>query len=187
MRFDKQEETENIEIEVRKGKIGQTDTYKYLGDHYNETGSNVYKIRKKMEKAKYMAYEVKRMGGAKKVGKAATGVRLMLMEITIKPMLLANTETWCKVGKLEEDEWKKWQYKILTIIMEQKKGTPYWGIIAETGTWPYQYIVQYKMFMFVHNLVNSDERRIARKVLIEQSKIGGNNYTTTTSKQRQKN
>ena len=35
IRFDKKLETENIEIEVRKGKIGQTDTYKYLGDHYN--------------------------------------------------------------------------------------------------------------------------------------------------------
>lgn len=132
-----------------------------------------------MVKAKYMAYEVKRMGSPRKVGKAATRVRLMLMEVVLKPTLLANTETWCKVGEKEAKEWKKWQYSILRILMEQKTGTPYWGIIAETGSWPYQYIVMYKMFMFTHNLINSDESRIARKILIRQSKLKTVNYYNT--------
>jgi hypothetical protein len=179
MKFSKKEEVEEVKIEVRKGKIGRTESYKYLGDHYNKTGCNIHKIQKRMVKAKYMAYEVKRMGSVKRVGKAATKVRLMLMEVILKPTLLANTETWCKVGEKEAEEWKKWQYMILRILMEQKMGTPYWGIIAETGSWPYQYIVVYKMFMFAHNLINSDESRIARKILIEQSKIKTRNYYNT--------
>ena len=170
MKFNKKEEIQTVTIDVRKGRIGRTENYKYLGDHYDERGSNIYKIQKKMERAKYMAYEVKRMGSAKLVGRAAAMVRLLLNDMIVKPTLLSNTETWCKVGKLEEDEWKKWQYQVNTIIMEQKMGTPYWGIIAETGIWPYQYIVEYKMLMFAHTLVNSDEDRIARRVLIEQSK-----------------
>ena len=125
MRFNKKEEVEEVEIEVRKEKIERTKRYKYLGDHYDESGSNVTKIDKKMEKSKYMAYEVKRMGSTKKVGAAATRVRLMLMESIIKPTLLANTETWCKVGKKEE-MWKKGQYQIIRILMDQRKGTPYW-------------------------------------------------------------
>ena len=56
--------------------------------------------------------------------------------------------------------------------MEQRKGTPYWGIIAETGMWPYPYIVRYKMLMFVHNVINSDERRIARKMILHQMNGG---------------
>ena len=86
---------------------------------------------------------------------------------------------WCKVGEKEAEEWKKWQYMILRVLTEQKMGTPYWGIIAETGSWPYHYIVKYKMFMFAHNLVNSDESRMARKILIEQSKIKSSNYYNT--------
>ena len=187
MKFSKKE-VEEVKIEVRKGKVGRTRSYKYLGDHYNEKGCNIHKIRKRMVKAKYMACEVKRMGSTKRVGKAATMVRLMLMEVVIKPTLLANTETWCKVGEKEANEWKKWQYMVLRVLMEQKKGTPYWGIIAETGSWPYKYIVMYKMFMFVHNLVNSDESRIARKILMEQSKttINNNNYYNTIRKAAEK-
>ena len=60
--------------------------------------------------------------------------------------------------------------------MDQRKGTPYWGIIAETGMWPYHYIVKYKKMMFVHNLVNSNENRIAKTILIEQSKENKTNY-----------
>ena len=31
-------------VEVKKGLISMTDLYKYLGDWYNETGSNIVKI-----------------------------------------------------------------------------------------------------------------------------------------------
>merc|ERR1712062_647426 len=78
-----------------------------------------------MEKSKYMAYEVKRMGSPKRVGKAASEVRLFLSEMIVKPTLLSNVESWCKVGKIEEDLWRKSQYEIIRVQMEQKKGTPY--------------------------------------------------------------
>ena len=50
-----------------------------------------------MEKMKFMALEVRRMGSVRRVGKAAVKVRLLLMETIIKPTILANTETWCNV------------------------------------------------------------------------------------------
>ena len=62
---------------------------------------------------------------------------------------------------------------MLKIVMEQKTGTPYWGIIAETGVWPYKYIVKYKQLMFSHNLINSSDTRVAKKILLQQSY---NNY-----------
>ena len=176
MKFSKKQQLEEIEIEVRKGKIERTESYKYLGDHYDETGSNAFKIEKRMEKSKYMAYEVKRMGSPKRVGQAAAEVRLFLSEMIVKPTLLSNVETWCKVGKVEDDLWRKHQYQIIRVLMEQRVGTPYWGIIAETGTWPYPYIVKYKMLMFAHNLINSDEKRIARTILIQQSQVRTSNY-----------
>jgi hypothetical protein len=142
MKFSKTQQLEEIEIEVRKGKIEKTETYKYLGDHYDEAGSNSFKIKKRMEKSNYIAHEVKRMGSPKRVGKAAAEVRLFLTETIVKPTLLSNVETWCKVGRVEDDLWRKYQYKIIRVLMEQRKGTPYWGIIAETGMWPYPYIAQ---------------------------------------------
>ena len=54
MKFNKKQDLEDIEINVRKGKVGKTEKYKYLGDKYNEVGSNMAKIEKKLEKAKYI-------------------------------------------------------------------------------------------------------------------------------------
>ena len=42
----KKEEEEVVEIEVRKGKIGKTGEYKYLGDYYSKEGNNILKFRK---------------------------------------------------------------------------------------------------------------------------------------------
>ena len=61
-------EKEDIKIKVRKGEIGSTEKYKCVGDHYDITGSNENKVRKKMEKVKFMAWEIKRKGAASKVG-----------------------------------------------------------------------------------------------------------------------
>ena len=63
----KKERIEDLEITVGKGRIERTKEYKYLGDTYNDEGNNKSKIRKRMEKAKYMAYEVKRYGSMEKV------------------------------------------------------------------------------------------------------------------------
>ena len=43
------------------------------------------KIKKKMEKVKHMAYEVKNSGSYKEVGNADTEVRFILLDQVVKP------------------------------------------------------------------------------------------------------
>ena len=93
MNFSKKEAKEAM-IEVRKGVIGVTEIYKYLGDYHDKTGTNEIK---KMEKAKHIACNVKRMGSWDSVGDADMQVRMMLLESIVKPTLLDNVETWCVV------------------------------------------------------------------------------------------
>ena len=57
-------------IKVKKGEIRYTESYKYLGDMYDIHGSNMRKRKKKMEKENFMAYDVKKGGDYKEVGKA---------------------------------------------------------------------------------------------------------------------
>ena len=59
-------------------------------------------------------------------------------------------------------------YNILRKTFEQKQNTPYWGIIAETGIWPYMYEVIYKRLMFFHNLIHSDKTCVTRRILMNQ-------------------
>ena len=169
------EEEKAVNIDIRKGKVGKTNTYKYLGDHYDQSGTNEVKIKKKMEKSKYMALEVKRTGCFANVGRADMMVRMLLLESIIKPSLLANVETWHNITPSEEAIITKHHHKLLCIIFEQKQTTPYYGIIGETGIWPYVHVIVYKKLMFMHLLIHSDDSRLAKQIVEfeQQQKLQG--------------
>ena len=161
----------SVRIEVRKGEIGKTNEYKCLGDYYDASGSNEHKIKKKMEKSKYMAYETKRKGSYANVGYADMSVQLLLLEVTIKPTLLANTETWCNITSIEEAMITSHHHQVLCIIFGQSRSTPYFGICGETGIWPYKYVIVYKKLMFLHHIVNSTDERIAKRIVKRQEEM----------------
>ena len=164
----KRSENKNPIVTVKKGVIGNTERYKYMGDMYDKTGTNLPKIEKKMEKSSFIASEVCRMGNYAEVGAADTSVRELLMETVVKPSLLFNTETWINITKEELRRIDKQHYMILKRIFEQKEHVPYYGILAETGYWPFSYVIVYKRLMFFHHLIHSEERRIARRITINQ-------------------
>ena len=164
----KTDDREKPKIAVAKGEIGYTNTYKCLGDQYNKSGRNMSKIEKKMGKANFIAAEVKRKGSHSRVGDADTSVRLLLLETVVKSTLLFNTETWVNVTKEEMKNIDRGHYLVLRKIFEQKQNTPYYGILMEIGCWPYSYVVLYKRLMYFHHLIHSEERRIARQVIINQ-------------------
>ena len=61
--------------------------------------------------------------------------------------------------------------------------TSYIGLIMETGTWPANQRIRYSIMMLYHNIMNSDHKRIARKILPEQTKNKHKN--TMISKEKQ--
>jgi hypothetical protein len=164
-------------VTVKKGEIGYTDTYKCLGDQYDRSGRNTSKIDKKMSKANYIAAEVKREGSYARVGNADASVRVFLLETVVKQTMLFNTETWVNVTEEELKLVDKRHYLILRKVFEQKKSTPYYGILMETGNWPYSYVIIYKRLMFFHHLLHSDERRITKKIVTNQMKGLGKGNT----------
>ena len=164
----KRNKKEKPTIKVKKGAIGYTEKYKYLGDLYDKTGKNMSKVKHKMGKASFIASEVKQAGSYGEVGKADTDVRMLLMESMVKPTLLSSTETWVNIRREEIESINRGHYQVLRKVFEQRENTPYYGILAETGYWPYSYIVVYKKLMYLHLLLNSEENRIARKIIVNQ-------------------
>ena len=171
---------EEVKIKVRKGEIGETEKYKCLGDYYDKKSDNEIKITKKMEKAKFMAYETKRKGAYSQVGRANMSVQLLLLETTLKPTLLSNTETWCNITKKEESQITSHHHKILCVIFGVPKSTPYYGIVGETAIWPYKYVILYKKLMFLHHLIHSNDERLAKRIVMRQEYMmeNENNYDT---------
>ena len=164
-------------VTVKKGEIGYTDKYKYMGDQYDKTGRNIPKIEKKMEKRNFIIAEVRRMGNYKEVGAADTSVRMTLLEMVVKPTLLFNTETWVNVTNEEMKVINRNHYEVLKKVFEQGDHVPYYGILAETGYWPYSYVIIYKRLMFFHHLMHSDERRVARRIVRNQMNKEGEGGT----------
>ena len=53
----------------------------------------------------------------------------------------------------------------------------------ETGTWPANQRIKYSTMMLYYNIMNSDHKRVARKMLAEQTK--SNHKNTMISKAQQ--
>ena len=87
------------------------------------------------------------MDNKEEKGATDTGVRFLLLETVVKSTLLFNTETWVNITKQELKEIDQGHYQVLRKIFEQKKSTPYYGILMEIGHWPYSYVRVVKLYL----------------------------------------
>ena len=53
----------------------------------------------------------------------------------------------------------------------------------ETGTWPANQGIQYRKMMFYHNIMNSDHKRVIRKIIAEQANNNHKNIMILKVKQ----
>ena len=173
----KKKDEDHIKLEVAEGRIGRTKTYKYLGDMYDEKGNNESKIRHKEEKLDYMISTIKQQSNQNIVGKAATNIRLMLIEAIITPTILSSTETWHNITKQEENIIKQIHQKTLTRILNIPKTTPYMGIISELNITPFIDTIWYKKIMWYYRLIHAENSRISKQILLEQKRTTNNWYT----------
>ena len=87
-----------------------------------------------------------------------------------------------KIDKDEINEIEKIQGRALKRMFNLPISTSYISLIMETGTWPANQRIQYSMMLY-HNIMNSDHKRVARKILAEQAK--NNHKNTMISKVKQ--
>ena len=89
--------------------------------------------------------------------------------------LLYGLEAWGKIGKDEMNEIEKIQGGALKRIFNLPISSSCIGLKMETDTWPAHQKIQYTTMTLYHNM-NSDHKRVARKILAEQEK---SNHTNT--------
>ena len=99
------------------------------------------------------------------------------------PALLYGLEAWGKINEDGMNEIEKIQGLALKRIFNFPISTSYIGLIMEKGAWPANQRIQCNTMMLYHNIMNSDHKRIARKILVEQTK--SNNKNTMISKVKQ--
>jgi hypothetical protein len=67
-------------------------------------------------------------------------------------------------------ELEKVQGKLLKMLLKLPDGTPYWGLLNELGIWPLEDLLNYKKFMLLQNLMNSDDSRVTKNLVNYQKK-----------------
>ena len=164
----KKKEYNNIKLEVKSGEISVTNEYKYLGEWYNEKGNHSTSIRKKKEKINYYIRQIKVYGNKGVIGKHAMLTRLKRYKSNIFPTIYYNVETWSTITKTEMKELEQIQGIILRKICEQRKTTPYIGLMAELGIWTIEKQIEYKKILLLHNILTSTVDRLIKDIIKDQ-------------------
>ncbi len=82
--------------------------------------------------------------------------------------LTYGMEMWTNFTKQDINQMESIHKSLLTGIFEVEGSTPYWGLIAETGIWPLMQTISYKKFMLLHKIINSEQQRMALKIIENQ-------------------
>ena len=106
---------------------------------------------------------------------------MFLGEVVILPSILYNAEAFPSYTNDEIKELERVQGTILRQFLEVPSSTPYYGLLMETGWLTMEARLDYKKLMLFHNIMNSDEKRVLKKLLLVQKQENrkGTWYTNT--------
>ena len=165
-------EKENIDVEVRQGKLEKIDLYKYLGNIVNELGNMDDQLKFMEEKLPGILREGRKMCCSSRIGKFEMEGKKLIYEVLAVAAVFYNIEVWTNLRKSDKDKLKSIQGKLLRGLYGLPKTTPYWGILYELEILPIMLQLTYKKLMLYHNLINSDEDRLG-KVVVEAQEASG--------------
>ena len=109
-------------------------------------------------------------------------MRLELYELCTIHSLLYGIEAWNKQTKKEIKELEKQQAKALCSLLQLPRSTPYLGILHETGIWKVEERINYRRIMLVQNILKSDDRRLCKRLLVQQAEEGDDDTLYATTK-----
>jgi hypothetical protein len=178
------EKEEMIEEEVNLGKITRTKEYQYVGFYLNEKGNCLYHIEQRGNKMPGQINAIKSIANRSNVGEMYLAVRILLYELCVVPFLLYGLETWHQHMKTEINLLEKIQAKALCQLLDLPRSTPYLGLLNELGMWRIQERLDYRRIMFLQNILKSDDRRLIKRVVLNQrsDEEEGTFYQTTKEK-----
>ena len=162
------EEEQKPKIKVKKGKVTETESYKYLGCWIDNRGTAEKQIEEIGKKAIAITTEIIKIAKEELLGKFSTDAALVMYERTVVPTLTYNMECWTKISKEEFQQMEQIQGGILKRIFNLPVTTPYWGIVKEMGIWPMETRITYQRLMLYESMMKSDENRLGRKIIESQ-------------------
>ena len=107
------EKQEQIEEEVKEGKIDKVDTHSHLGIMLNKEGNPKEHIKETENKASRIIKEINGISSKQNVGQEEIRVKIKLFETYLVPAILYGFEAWGKISKSEMQAIEKIQNQSL--------------------------------------------------------------------------
>ena len=142
--------------------------YKYLGVWIDTSAKYGINIIKKKDKIPYMISNIKRIANSNTMGKLSIEARLKMIDTILVPSLIYNAEAYPTHTREEMRQLEALQGKMLREMVNVPSSTPYLPLLLETGMWTMEARLNYKKLMLFHNIMNSPEDRVIKKIIIEQ-------------------
>ena len=161
---------EELEVDVKQGRIERTSSYKFLGNFVNEKGNMDAQLDFMKKKSVTLIREANKMCCPNLVGRFELDAKMLVYESTVIKALYYNIETWTNLRKSDKDQMEILQGQVLKGMLGLPKATPYWGILCELDILPIKLVLSYRKMMLYHSIMNSDDRRIIKDLLREQEK-----------------
>ena len=166
------EKEEIIAEGVREGMVSQTDEYRYVGLLLSKEGNLLLHLDDKKKKMKGQVVAMKSLACYFNLGPLFVSVRIELFDMCIIPSMLYNLEGWNELSKEELKKLESIQHSALCILLHLPKTTSYLGLLNELGMWKMEERLMYRKIMLYHNIMNSSEDRLVKRVVAEQEREG---------------
>ena len=176
----------SLSVDGWENTVGQKDEFvgdkeikevteeKYLGDIISANGSNKKNIENRKAKAFGIIRNIMTILEDIPFGKNYFEVAKLFRNSLFLSSLLLNSEVWYGLSMKEIEIFEHLDLILLKRILETPKSTPNTGVYLELGCIPIRFIIKTRRVMFLHYLLQQDEKSVLYLFLQKQQECPNN-------------
>ena len=149
MKFNKLKKcNQSSKLKLNNSILKEVESYKYLGDMKNSTGTLDDNISNKKKAAMAITNEIKFLID-QPAFKKKMEISLKRIESILIPKILYGCETWTNISKQQLNTLEKIRKDAVTKTNSIPSTTPYQGITYECGLMPVKYRIKMKRLVYL--------------------------------------
>ena len=139
---------------IDEEEIANTESTRYLGDIYSESGTNKELIDDRVKKGKSTTISIMAMCTNITLGLYRIRVSLLLYEVVFLAAVLFNSQAWSNITKAQFNQLETSQLRFLKRTMQVPSSTPNAFTFLELGVLPIRYKIHKRQLIFLHHIVH---------------------------------
>ena len=170
---------DNPQVILAGHQLKKTNKYKYLADIITPSGALDETIKQRKNQVLGLTTEIATIISLIDESGLHLKTAKKYYEAIIIPKLLTNAETWSSLTPTEMNELEGIQNRSIKRLLRLPQGTPSQGLLNELGMWDIQTIIISKKLMFLHKVLNYDDKNLTKQVLLNQMHQPGTTWISS--------